>query len=53
MTSPSRVCFFDSSSGVDKTHLDGHVKGGGITVKYISVEGEVTSDRGYQLKVKR
>ena len=45
--------FFNSSSGVDKTPLDVHVKVGGIIVKYISVEGEVTSDRGYQLKVKR
>ena len=47
----SWVCF-DFTSGVDNTPFDGQVKGGGITVTYISVEGEVTSDRGYQLKVK-
>ena len=33
--------------------MSGHVKGRGIIVTCIYVEGEVTSDRGHKLKVKR
>ena len=43
----------DLTSGEDNRPLDGHVKVGGNTVTYVSVEVEVTSDRRYKLKVKR
>ena len=45
--------FLIFSGGVDNIPLDGHMNCGGITVTNISVEGEVTSEREYQLKFKR